>query len=142
MPEETLLNQLLTLERGALDRWMEFDPAAYLALYTSDATYFDPLTETRVDGMATLEPWLGQLRALKGTASDLHYEIKNPKVQRFGDLALLTFNTFTFGKPTGKAEELQASWNVTEAYARVNGQWRIVHSHFSYLKPDVAKKTM
>jgi hypothetical protein len=90
--------------------------------------------------MAALAPWLGQLRALKGTASDLHYEIRNPKVQRFGDGgALLTFNTFTFGKPTGKPEELLASWNVTEAYARVNGHWRIVHSHF-YLKPMSRKR--
>lgn len=30
-----------------------------------------------------------------------------------------------------------ARWNSTEVYSRVAGKWRIIHSHWSYTKPDI-----
>jgi hypothetical protein len=28
-------------------------------------------------------------------------------------------------------------WNSTEVYRRIDGKWRIVHSHWSFTKPEV-----
>ena len=60
-----------------------------------------------------------------------------PKVQHHGDAALLTFNLVSYvAQPDGK-ERAVARWNSSELYARVDGQWRIVHSHWSYIKPEL-----
>ena len=46
----TSADQILMLERRALDRWGKGDPGGFLELYTADITYFDPLTAARIDG--------------------------------------------------------------------------------------------
>jgi hypothetical protein len=38
--------------------------------------------------------------------------------------------------PGGK-ERAIARWNSSELYGRVDGTWRIVHSHWSYIKPEL-----
>src|SRR5512147_2730445 len=38
-------DQILALERRALDRWGKGDPGGFLELYAADITYFDPATE-------------------------------------------------------------------------------------------------
>jgi hypothetical protein len=30
-----------------------------------------------------------------------------------------------------------AHWNSTEVSARIDGAWRIVHSHWSFVKPEL-----
>ena len=57
-------------------------------------------------------------------------EMIDPKVQKSGDLAVLTFNLVETG-----AQFDGGDWNSTEVYQRVNGSWKIVHSHWSYMKP-------
>lgn len=42
--EDSLLAELIALERSALDRWIKLDPQGYLALYGSEITYFDPVS--------------------------------------------------------------------------------------------------
>ncbi len=61
----------------------------------------------------------------------------DPKVQQHGETALLTFNLVSYVTgPDGK-EVAIARWNSSELYGRVEGQWRIVHSHWSYIKPEL-----
>ena len=36
---------IIALERGALDRWGKGDPEGFLELMSEDETYFDPMTE-------------------------------------------------------------------------------------------------
>ena len=60
-----------------------------------------------------------------------------PKVQHHGDVALLTFNLVNYGKLLNRSESVLASWNSTEVYSRIAGKWRIIHSHWSYTKPEL-----
>ena len=69
--------------------------------------------------------------------TDRRYEMIDPKVQCFGDVALLTFNVVNYGKLPGQAESVLSRWNSTEIYRRVDGKWRIIHSHWSFTKPEV-----
>ena len=39
--------------------------------------------------------------------------------------------------PTGPTN-MKLHWNVTSVYARVGGQWKIIHSHFSYVKGQLS----
>jgi ketosteroid isomerase-like protein len=55
----------------------------------------------------------------------------DPKVQRHGDVALLTFNLVNYGKLPDAPERVLARWNSTEVYSRIGGTWKIIHSHWS-----------
>jgi hypothetical protein len=60
-------DQILMLERAALDRWGKGDPAGFLELYATDITYFDPVTATRIDGHEAMvnyyRPWIGKSKS-------------------------------------------------------------------------------
>jgi ketosteroid isomerase-like protein len=135
--DQSLLEELVALERSALDRWINVDPQGYLDLYAADVTYFDPTTERRVDGLVAMEARLAPLRGMKSPFKDPRYEISGPKVQRHGNVALLSFNLVNYGKVGGRPESVLSRWNSTEVYARTNGRWKIIHSHWSYTKPEI-----
>ena len=123
---------VIALERGALDRWGKGDPEGYFAIMAPDQTYFDPTTAKRIDGQAALReliaPFAGKIRIEK-------IEMIDPKVQRSGDLAVLTFNLVSSGAQMDGGPKGTVRWNATEVYQRRNGSWKIVHSHWSYVKP-------
>ena len=65
-PQEDVSAQIIALERGALDRWGKGDPGGYIEIYDPEVTYFDPMQEKRVDGLAgikaILAPLTGKIR--------------------------------------------------------------------------------
>jgi ketosteroid isomerase-like protein len=63
--------------------------------------------------------------------------MQNPKVQQQGDVAVLTFNLVNYRRQGDGSERRVARWNSTEIYGRIDGEWRILHSHWSYVKPDL-----
>ncbi|MBI2817959.1 MAG: DUF4440 domain-containing protein [Acidobacteria bacterium] len=134
---DSLLKELVTLERSALDRWVKLDPEGYLSLMAPDVTYFDPTTETRIDGLQAMQKRLEPIKNLTLPFKDPRYEMIDPKVQRYGDVALLTFNLTNYGKVQDGSEVVLARWNSTEVYSRIDGKWKITHSHWSYIKPEV-----
>ena len=129
--------EIIALERTALDRYQARDPEGYLSLYAPEITYFDPMTERRIDGVKAMHEWLAPVKTAKVRFTNQRYELIGPKVQRYDDIALLTYNVTNYGKPPNKPEQTLSSWNVTEIYRHVNGKWVIVHSHFSFIKPPV-----
>jgi hypothetical protein len=54
---------------------------------------------------------------------------------------VLTFNLIDDGARIGGVDQGSQRWNSTEVYQRIDGKWKIVHSHWSYMKPELAKKT-
>jgi ketosteroid isomerase-like protein len=122
---------IIALERGALDRWGKGDPQGYLELYAPEITYFDPMQEGRVDGAAAMQKLYGPIKGMVRVDS---YEMVNPRVQQHGDVALLTFNLVSHGR-TPAGDPIVVRWNSTEVYARSNGKWSIIHSHWSFIKP-------
>lgn len=129
--------EIIALERTALDRYQARDPEKYLSLYAPEITYFDPSTERRVDGLRAMQQWLAPVKTAKARFTDPRYDLIAPRVQQYGDLAILTFNLISYGKPPNKAEQVISRWNVTEVYRRVDRKWVILHSHFSFTKPVV-----
>jgi ketosteroid isomerase-like protein len=134
---DALLEELVSLERSALDRWVTLDPQGYLGLYADEVTYFDPTTETRLSGLEAMKTRFAPMKDLKLPFTDPRYEMLEPKVQRHGDVALLTFNLVNYGKLADQPERVLARWNSSELYARVDGKWRIIHSHWSYVRPEI-----
>jgi ketosteroid isomerase-like protein len=92
------------------------------------------MQEKRIDGLAAMKEMLAPIT---GKISVSRFEMINPRVQQHGDIALLTFNLTSYQKQPDDTEKTVARWNSTETYARVDGQWRLIHSHWSYIKPQL-----
>ncbi|HJU74514.1 MAG TPA: DUF4440 domain-containing protein [Gemmatimonadaceae bacterium] len=139
---DSVKNELLALEQGALDRWIRVDPDGYLSLYAPEVTYFDPMRDKRIDGLPAMQALVAPLRGIKMPFTDVRYELIDPKVQRHGDVAILTFNVVNYGTLPNQPEKVLNRWNSTEVYNRVDGKWKIIHSHWSYVKPDVKQPAL
>lgn len=58
-------------------------------------------------------------------------------IQQHGDIAVLTFNLVSYRRRADGTEHPIAHWNSTEVYARTADEWRIIHSHWSFVKPEL-----
>src|SRR5436189_1817872 len=105
---DRLLDELVALERSALDRWIRLDPQGYFDLQAPEVTYFDPFTERRVDGLDAMQLRLAPMKKMKPPFTDPRYDMIDPKVQRLGDVALLTFNLVNYGKLPDAPERVLA----------------------------------
>ena len=132
--ENDVTQTIVALERGALDRWGKGDPQGYFEIMASEETYFDPMTEKRIDGLADLKRYIAPFT---GKIKIERVEMIDPKVQRSGDMAVLTFNLIDHGAQVGDGQKTTARWNSTEVFQRINGSWKIIHSHWSYVKPEL-----
>ena len=124
---------IIALERGALDRWGRGDPQGYLDLYARDVTYFDPMREKRIDGFEAMKQ---ALEPIKGLVKVDRYDMIAPQVSRAGDAAILTYNLVSYGRSPG-GDAMVVRWNSTAVYAQIDRQWKIVHSHWSFTKPEL-----
>ena len=109
------------------------DPIGYVELFADDITYFDPIQERRVDGRAAM---VALMESIRGKIRVDRYDILRPAVQQQGDVALLSFNLVSYRTDDGR-ERAISSWNSTEVYRRTPQGWRIFHSHWSYIKPEL-----
>ena len=116
--------ELLELERTALSRWLDGDPAGFLEISDEDVVYFDPFVPLRIDGLTALREYYEPLR---GKIHAERFEIINPRVQQAGELAVLTFNFVSYG-----GNEKALRWNCTEVYRQRAPGWRIIQTHWSF----------
>lgn len=125
---ETLSEKLIAQEKAALEKWFVGNPDAYLQLSTDDVTYFDPFLDLRLDSLSNLTDLYNSIR---GQVHIDRYEIVNPKVQTGKNMAVLTYNLFSYAG----LEEFK--WNCTEVYQLQNDNqtWKIIHTHWSLIKP-------
>ena len=121
----TASETLLVLERAALDRWGKGDPDGCLEISAPEVTYFDPFLEQRLDGIAALAAWYAPIRGKIRIDRD---QIIDPRVQLYGETAVLTYRYDSHGS------ESAMRWNCTEVYHRYAGNWKIVHTHWSFTK--------
>ena len=125
---------IVALEKGALDKWSKGDPSGFYDIMAANESYFDPLVDKRVDG---LEAFKTHMVPFAGKFTIDRYEMVNPQVLRSGNLAVLNFNLVNYGAQMNGGRKGESRWNSTEVYSRVDGKWKIVHSHWSYTKPDL-----
>ena len=127
----TSADQIIRLERGALDRWGKGDPGGFLELYAADITYFDPVTAARIDGHQAMEnyyrPWVGKIHVVR-------YEMRSPQVIVDGNMALLTYNLVNYIRDGQGTESVGSRWNSTTVYRRRDDKWKAVHSHWSFTR--------
>ena len=101
--------------------------AEAMKYFADDYTEFNSDFSTRLDGKALA------MRLSEASTRDpgvpLVSEMANPKVQVYGDVAILTYNYvgLTQGKD-GKVEPTRAK--STRVYVKQGGHWMLVHANF------------
>lgn len=123
--------EIISLERSALDKWAQSNTGGFIDISADDVTWFDfaPGAQLRIDGIEALRTYMAPLTGQIPTHT---YEIVNPKVQIYGNTAILTFHwkgTMTDGKPLG-------GWKVTSVYQWEDGKWCQVHAHWSVVQSE------
>lgn len=79
------------------------------------------------------------MRGIELPFTEPGYELLGPRVDVDGNIALFTFNLVNYGKPTGSTHETGlARWNAAQVYRQLNGEWRILHTHWSFTQPQLA----
>jgi len=125
-PRKNASQEVIALERSALDKWSQANTLGYVDIGAEDVTWFDfnPGPQLRVEG---LEAVRNMLAPLAKQIPPHTYELLDPKVQVYGATAILTFHwsgTTTDGQPLGK-------WKVTSVYHWNDANWHMVHAHWS-----------
>ena len=120
----SIIEFIIALEQGALERWGQGDPSGFLEISADDVVYFDPFQSRRLNGIEELR---ALYESIRGRVQLVHYEMLNPHVQASGDMAVLTFN-YTSEDRSG----VTSRWNCTEVFRRENDQWLIIQTHWSF----------
>jgi hypothetical protein len=131
--EDDVAGKIISMERAALDRFGKGDPWGFIEISADEVTYYDTDTERRLDGLEALKQLY---TSIEGKISIERYEMINPKVQIHGDTAVLTFNLIDY-VPTSEESIKEVHWNSTEVYSRINEEWKIIHTHWSHIKPKL-----
>lgn len=121
--DEVLTELRADLDRG-LERWYSGDPFGYAELYAEDLTYFDPGTVTSLQGIESLRAYYEPL------VDRFHidrYETDDFTLQLYGEIAILTFTLSEYAA----GDDPTVVWKVTHGYRQVDGDWRVIHGHFS-----------
>jgi len=121
--------EIIMLEKTALERWNRGDTHGYLDLYADDIVYFDPMIEKRMDGLKKIKEYY---YPFEGNINITECEMIDPKVQSVDNMAVLTFNL------KSREGETAYHWNCTEVYRRdKDKKWKIIQTHWSYVKPGL-----
>ena len=123
--------EILALEKAAMERWLTGDVEGYLKISSENVTYFDPFAAGRLNGL----PELSKLyRSFAGGFHFGRFEFVDPKVQLSENMAVLTYNLVTYAG--AKTER----WNATMVYQKEKGNWKIIHTHMSITQPKPVEK--
>jgi ketosteroid isomerase-like protein len=125
---DTDAQAILAVERDAFERWATGDLNGFLEASAPDVSYFDPFIDARLNGLPALQALYAPMQ---GKIHVDRWEMVDPRVVVTGDVGVLTFNFVSHGKDNA------VRWNTTEVYRRTNGQWKIVHTHWSLTTPQL-----
>ncbi len=130
-PRQNAEKEIIALERSALDKWAQSNTDGYIDISADEITWFDftPGAQQRVDGLQAVRNFLGPVAK---NIPPHTYTMLNPKVQVYGNTAILTFHwkaSMTDGKPLDE-------WKATSVYNWKDGKWRQVHAHWSVVQTE------
>ncbi len=120
-------NQIIAREKAASEAWQQKDKAFWADFLTDDATYFGAMspyleTDAKVNFVPKLDQYFEQYKMLD-------FQMYNPRVQVYGDVAVLTYNHAQTVDMGGNM--MNYTSKVTSVYVKQGNTWRVVHGHES-----------
>lgn len=128
--EASMKERILAIEDSAMEEWRQGNPMRWVEISADDVVYVDPALAAPVVGKAAYRAYLEPL------VGKVHYdgsEYVSPRVAVYGDLAVLTYNYHSLRKDSAGQSRRNSFWNTTEVYRQTGGEWRIVHTHWSFI---------
>jgi ketosteroid isomerase-like protein len=125
--QQAIAEQIIAREKASVEAWRRKDKAFFADFMTDDSTYFNsfnPYLET--DPKANFLPKFEQYAELF-KYNDV--QMYNPRVQVYGDVAVLTYNSSVSGSMAG--QPLNYTTKMTSVYVKQGNTWRVVHAHES-----------
>jgi len=125
---EDLENKIITLEKGALDKWFKGDTSGYLSIWSQKSfSYFDGAVEKRVDTYDDVKKLV--LANVEGKLFADKYDFCYPRVQAVEDMAVLTYQLHA------KTTLIDMHYNCIEVYQKESNGWHVIHSTWSFIRP-------
>jgi hypothetical protein len=128
-----VLGQVMALESAAMERWRKGDPWGFTEISRPDVTYFDTGTPQRLNGLDALKTLYAEWEG------EIHYDVMefiDPRIQIHGDMVVLTYRFFSTQLTPDGSISSRTPWNCSEVFVRIEGQWSIIHTHWSYIKGE------
>jgi ketosteroid isomerase-like protein len=119
--------QIIAREKASVEAWQKKDKAFYTDYLADDATYYGPRSpyldvDPKVNFLPKFEQYVTMFKYLD-------FQMYNPRVQVYGDVAILTYNESVTGEVNGKP--MSYTGKVTSVYVKQGNTWRTVHGHES-----------
>ncbi len=127
------LGELMALEAMAMERWRKGDPWGFTEISAPEVTYFDTGTPQRINGLEALKAEYAQREG------KIFYDVMDfidPRAQVCGELAVLTYRFFSTWLNRDGSVSNRTPWNCTEVFMRIDDHWKIIHTHWSYIKGE------
>jgi ketosteroid isomerase-like protein len=132
---QSVAELIIAKEKILLDEWGKGHTMIFPQNSADEITYFDPSLEKRING---IQEFTELLKPIENKFTIEKYEMLDPKVQVHGVVAVLSYNLVDYSKNI-QEEEQKFMWNSTEVYAKINDDWKIIHSHWSFTKPELKR---
>lgn len=129
---------IITLENGAMERWRQGDPLGWIEISAEEITYIDPGLTKPIEGIEAYKKYLKQF---EGKVNYQISEFIDPKIKRFSSLAVLTYNYRDAKTEADGSIVDQSLWNTTEVYCLQDGEWKVIHTHWSYINQKLLNST-
>jgi ketosteroid isomerase-like protein len=130
---EGVLREVMALESTAMERWRQGDPWGFIEISAPEVTYFDTGTPQRINGREALS---AEYTRREGKISYEVMDFVEPRVQVCGDLAVLTYRFLSTRLNPAGAVTYRTPWNCTEVFRRLEGHWKIIHTHWSFIRGE------
>ncbi|MBV9959412.1 MAG: nuclear transport factor 2 family protein [Acidobacteria bacterium] len=120
-------NQIIALEKSSVEAWKHKDKTFFAQFFADDATYFGPdnpylESDPKVNFLPKFEQYAEMMKYTD-------FQMYNPRVQVYGETAILTYNSNVMATFGGQPVNYTAK--VTSVYVRQGNSWRMAHGHES-----------
>lgn len=125
--QQAIADQIIAREKASVEAWRRKDKAFYADFLSDDSTYFNSFspyleTEPKTNFLPKFEQYAEMFKF-----NDV--QMYNPRVQVYGDVAVLTYNSSVSGSMAGQPVNYTAK--MTSVYVKQGNTWRVVHAHES-----------
>lgn len=125
--QDEIARAIVARERAAYDAWQRKDKNFYSDYLADDSTYFGPMspyleTDPKTNFLPKFEQYAERFKMLD-------FQMYSPRVQVYGDTAVLTYNFNATVDVSGRP--MHYTGKITSVYVKQGGVWRVVHGHES-----------
>jgi ketosteroid isomerase-like protein len=125
--QQSIANQIIAREKASIEAWQRKDKAFFADYIADDSTYFNSSSPyLDVDPKANFLPKFEQYAEMFKYND---FQMYNPRVQVYGDTAVLTYNSSV--SATFAGQPLNYTAKATVVYVKQGNTWRVVHAHES-----------